>query len=122
MNTEIIREEFTAWLRREMPANTIISDPDWWALYILGAIGALDAKAEQARQDGEQELLRLIDDRDYWEEKATDLAEKIGAMLGVDVGEHTSKNCPVESALDAIEEKEAEQAEQAEQDCMSVCR
>ena len=47
MNTEIIREEFTAWMRREMPANTIISDPDWWARKILGTIGALDAKAEQ---------------------------------------------------------------------------
>ena len=47
MNTEIIREEFTAWMRREMPANTIIGDPDWWARKILGTIGALDAKAEQ---------------------------------------------------------------------------
>ena len=47
MGTEIIREEFTAWMRREMPVNTIIGDPDWWARKILGTIGALDAKAEQ---------------------------------------------------------------------------
>jgi len=47
MNAEIIREEFTAWMRREMPVNTIIGDPDWWARKILGTIGALDAKAER---------------------------------------------------------------------------
>ena len=41
-----------------------------------------------------------------------DLAEKVGVLLGVDVGEHTSNNCPVENALGAIEEKEAEQARQ----------
>ena len=46
MNTEIIREEFTAWMRRELPANTIIGDPEWWARKILNAIAILDAKAE----------------------------------------------------------------------------
>ena len=47
MNTKIIREEFTAWMRGELPANTIIGDPDWWARKILTAIATLDAKAEQ---------------------------------------------------------------------------
>lgn len=28
-------EDFAAWLRREMPAGTVISNPDWWAPRIL---------------------------------------------------------------------------------------
>ena len=91
-------------------ARKIAVDGSPYQAMLAEAIEAL--KAEQARQDGEQELLQLIDDRAYWEAKATDLAEKVGVLLGVDVGEHTSNNCPVENALGAIEEKEAEQTRQ----------
>jgi hypothetical protein len=28
-------ETFAEWLRREMPAGTVIGDPDWWAPKIL---------------------------------------------------------------------------------------
>lgn len=41
---------------------------------------------------------KLIGERDYWEEKATDLADAVGKHFGVDVGEHTSANCPIEEA------------------------
>ena len=91
-------------------ARKIAVDGSPYQAMLAEAIEAL--KAEQARQDGEQELLQLIDDRAYWEAKATDLAEKVGVLLGVDVGEHTSNNRPVENALGAIEEKEAEQTRQ----------
>ncbi|SPZ07622.1 Uncharacterised protein [Pseudomonas luteola] len=30
-------EEFAEWLKREMPAGTVISDPEWWAPRILKA-------------------------------------------------------------------------------------
>jgi len=100
----------------EITRNIAVDGSPYQAM-LAEAIEAL--KAEQTRQDGEQELLKLIDDRDYWEEKATDLAEKIGAMLGVDVGEHTSNNCPLENALDAIEEKRQTRRGRI---VMSVCR
>lgn len=50
----------------------------------------------------EKEALELIDQRDYWEEKATELANDVGAFLGVDVGEHSLLNCPVQEAINAI--------------------
>lgn len=39
-------EQFAEWLKREMPAGTVISDPEWWAPRILKA--ARTATAEQA--------------------------------------------------------------------------
>ena len=32
-----VREQFTEWLAREMPAGTVISDPRWWAPKIIRA-------------------------------------------------------------------------------------
>lgn len=52
----------------------------------------------------EQETLQLIDERDYWSSKATELAELVGKHLDIDVGEHTSANCPVRNAILALME------------------
>ncbi|MGP9834254.1 hypothetical protein [Marinobacter sp. NSM] len=52
-----------------------------------------------AQQDPD---LQLIHERDHWEEKATELAEDVGKLLGVEVGEHSSANCPVQNAIDAV--------------------
>ena len=57
----------------------------------------------------ERESISLIKDRDEWEEKATRLAEAIGELLDFDVGEHSSSNCPIDTAqrelLDRLEAK-----------------
>ena len=45
---------------------------------------------------------KLIEQRDHWEEKATELAGDIGSVLGFDVGEHSSANCPVQTAIDGV--------------------
>lgn len=60
---------------------------------------------------GESAEDQLISERDYWEEIAGLLADKVGALLGVDVGEHTSENCPVKSAIESVDDaiREAEQ-------------
>ena len=50
----------------------------------------------------EKEIEEEIRNRDYWEGKATELAEDVGRFIGVDVGEHSSHNCPVESAINAL--------------------
>lgn len=52
----------------------------------------------------ERSEIQLIKERDYWEEKATELANDIGSALGFDVGEHSNLNCPVQSAIDGLYE------------------
>jgi len=47
---------------------------------------------------------KVMEERDFWEAKATELAEDIGKYLGFDVGEHSSANCPVQSAIDGLYE------------------
>jgi len=49
----------------------------------------------------EKELLKEIESRDNWEEKATELAERVGEYFGLNVGEHSNINCPVQTALEA---------------------
>ncbi|EKA5635945.1 hypothetical protein OKZ62_001849 [Vibrio navarrensis] len=49
------------------------------------------------------ELEEIINARDDWEERATELASEIGKLLNVEVGEHSSANCPVNNALEAIQ-------------------
>lgn len=50
----------------------------------------------------DSELEGIIDARDHWEERATELANDVGNLLGLDMGEHSSSNCPVRNALDAV--------------------
>ena len=50
----------------------------------------------------ETESEALISERDHWEEKATELANDVGASLGFEVGEHSNMNCPVQEAIDGV--------------------
>lgn len=43
-----------------------------------------------------------IENRDHWEARATELATDVGTLLNIDVGEHSSANCPVQNAIDAV--------------------
>lgn len=60
--------------------------------------------SEQAQriEELECEELKNIALRDYWEDKATELADDIGKALGFEVGEHSSDNCPVQNAIDGV--------------------
>ena len=51
----------------------------------------------------ENEMLKEIDERDFWHDKATDLAEKVGAYFGQEVGEHSYLNCPIDNAIAMLE-------------------
>jgi hypothetical protein len=55
---------------------------------------------DNKRLDREEE--QIIAERDHWEEKATELANDIGAALGFEVGEHSNINCPVQQAIDGV--------------------
>ncbi|AYN94384.1 hypothetical protein EAW52_10640 [Pseudomonas sp. LTJR-52] len=54
-------EQFAEWLKREMPAGTVISDPEWWAPRILKA--ARTASAEPVAWVNGDELNNMLDDR-----------------------------------------------------------
>lgn len=55
----------------------------------------------------ERWISELIDQRDRAEEMADAMAEQIGILLGVDIGEHSNLNCPWENALAAIRGRNA---------------
>jgi len=71
--------------------------------YVLGeALKRLNyTQPQSAQQDPD---IENIQQRDRWEEKATELAVYVGEFFDIDVGEHTSANCPVENAIKCFEE------------------
>ena len=60
----------------------------------------LEARLAEAERDDEQ----AMKERDYNEEMADRLAAAIATLTGVDIGEHSSGNCPWHAALEAAEE------------------
>ena len=50
--------------------------------------------------DRDQEVLELIDQRDYMESQAEELKDKLQALYGVDFGEQSSCNFPFQNAID----------------------
>ena len=65
----------------------------------------------QVYLDGlDRALGEAIDQRDRYHEMADDLAEHIAAITGVDIGEHSSANCPWQNAIEAAEEYTPAQA------------
>lgn len=59
------------------------------------------AQPQSAQQDPD---IENIQQRDRWEEKATELAVYVGEFFDIDVGEHNSANCLVENAIKCFEE------------------
>ena len=50
--------------------------------------------------DRDREVLELIDQRDYMEDQAEQLKDKLQELYGVDFGEHSSCNLPFQNAID----------------------
>ena len=75
-------------------------------LYDIPLYAALPAQQPaQVYLDGlDRALGEAIDQRDRYHEVADDLAGHIAAITGVDIGEHSSANCPWENAIEAAEE------------------
>ncbi|MBO1748941.1 hypothetical protein [Stenotrophomonas indicatrix] len=65
----------------------------------------------QVYLDGlDRALGEAIDQRDRYHEVADDLAGHIAAITSVDIGEHSSANCPWQNAIEAAEEYKPAQA------------
>jgi len=74
------------------------------------ALSKRDIKIKSLENTFDKELKDhedTIGQRDYWESKATELANDIGKALGFEVGEHSSANCPVQNAIDGVFEMDA---------------
>ncbi|ANW54837.1 MULTISPECIES: hypothetical protein [Burkholderia] len=76
---------------------------------------AMNARAASANESGAEEALervlsRTIDERDQMEEDGTRLAESVGKLLEVDVGEWSSANNPILAAIEALESRAPAQA------------
>jgi len=67
---------------------------------------AKEARLAEAERDSDQ----IMRERDYAEDMADELAACIAALLGVEIGEHSSGNCPWEAALQAFNERPADSA------------
>lgn len=50
----------------------------------------------------ESECLQIMKERDLYEDKADELAQAIADHFDIDIGEHSSANCPWDNALDWI--------------------
>ncbi len=66
--------------------------------------------AEDGDTPEDRVLSETIDQRDRYHEVADDLAGHIAAITGVEIGEHSSANCPWQNAIEAAEEYKPTQA------------
>jgi len=60
-----------------------------------------EARLAEAERDADQ----LLKERDHAEDMADKLADAVATLLGVEIGEHSSGNCPWTTALEAFEER-----------------
>ena len=95
----VAKEAFEQWFREESGYDSGVRYKlkDAW----LSAIEWQAARSECGQEAVDPDI-QLIQERDYWEEKATELAEDVGKFLGIEMGEHSSDNCPVQNAIDAL--------------------
>ena len=68
------------------------------------------ADAEARFADEERGHTQTIKERDHAEEMADKLADALATLLGVEIGEHSSGNCPWTAALEAFEERPPDSA------------
>ncbi|MEN5291268.1 hypothetical protein [Stenotrophomonas lactitubi] len=101
------REETNSW------------QPHGWVVAAIqtALLGAPPAQhPAQVYLDGlDRALGEAIKQRDRYHEVADELAARIAAITGVDIGEHSSANCPWQNAIDAAEEYKPAQAVDLEQ-------
>ncbi|KWV45044.1 hypothetical protein [Stenotrophomonas maltophilia] len=83
---------------------------DFWMDAAHEAVREALAARQPVGQDDQEYLESLdralegvIDQRDRYHEIADDLAGHIAAITGVDIGEHSSANCPWQNAIEAAE-------------------
>lgn len=77
---------------------------DVWSEHDYHGVKATRYIRSDLYKEQEIDLTKEIQAREFWELKATELANDIAGALGFWVGEHSSSNCPVQNAIDGISE------------------
>lgn len=77
---------------------------------LLAYVDELRSRLAEAERDADQ----LLKERDHAEGMADKLADALATMLCVDIGEHSSGNCPWTEALEAFEERATDSASNRE--------
>lgn len=72
--------------------------------------------AEIARPTDDQLWDQTLSERDHYHEVADKLANAIAEHFSIEIGEHSSANCPWDNALNAIEERTYSDAEALRKD------
>ncbi len=88
-------------------------------LYAAPPAQAVDYQAALLAE--ERSHSKTIDQRDACEEVADELADHIARITGVDIGEHSSANCPWQNAIDAAEEYKPAHAVDLDELRRAVC-
>jgi hypothetical protein len=73
--------------------------------YYENRISILERSISSLKKELEELNLSIaeeITNRDYWEEKATEIAHEVGLYFDIEVGDHSSMNCPVQNAFDYV--------------------
>lgn len=76
--------------------------------------GWAEAREEPSRPTDDELWDQTLKERDDYHEWADQLAARIAAITGVDIGEHSSANCPWQNAVDAADEFDATPAPASE--------
>ncbi|VWC53833.1 hypothetical protein BLA9940_02106 [Burkholderia aenigmatica] len=102
----------TPWIGHNRPA--ALAPANERAALPIGYIRADDLKELAEGADLERALSETIDERDRAEEDGTRLAEAVGEFLGVDVGEWSSANNPILTAVHELKMRTDQPAMAAE--------
>lgn len=125
MTTLTPRLQTAAMLLQGLYANPkIIDDHHHARNFALQEADALLAECGEGEANGCEYCERTLRQEERATEWADKLANEIASKLHVDIGEHSSSNCPWENALEAIEDYEPTQPrkiEVTEADGTKVC-
>ncbi len=115
----IVDNAFREWIADFKATNPGVADSRAildTAQYAFAAGRKAQREIDAARQPvgvddaTDRALGETIEQRDRCEEVADELADHIARITGVDIGEHSSANCPWQNAIDAAEEYKPAQA------------
>ncbi|PJI34364.1 hypothetical protein [Acinetobacter pseudolwoffii] len=102
MDIQKEREAFDKWANENIAKGRMMNWQEWcWEAWQAAKAQAVPEGFVLIKaSDRDQEMLELIDQRDYMESQAEELKDKLQALYGVDFGEHSNCNFPFQNAID----------------------
>ncbi len=94
------KQEIKEWLASELGYARNLEETSIYSKDDI--VNLIERYTKDQSADLNVELEDIIGSRDYWEEKATELANDIGGYHNFQVGEHSNINNPVQNAIDTL--------------------